>query len=316
MRFNCSASGNALTIALKTNANADPTGSDKISIGFRDTTLTAGDYTAVDIVSGLSLTIPASQAVGTVSSKPCRLWIGALNNGGAVELFVANCLLASLGGVFPLDEATLYSTTAIATAPSAGVPYSATARTSKAIRILGYIEYTSGLATAGTWSAAPDIVQLYGPWMKKPGDRVQLVGNATGAVASSATAVPNDDTIPQNTEGNQYMTQAITPLSGANLLEVTHQGNYAASGGDYVTAALFQDSNANALAAAVIVVNAGTHQEPLNLSHWMQAGGVAATTFKVRTGATASTVTFNGKSGGRIYGGVMNSYLRVSEIMA
>lgn len=317
LRFNCTVGASALTIAVKTNdTNADPSAGDKITINFRDTTLTAGDYSAVDITAALSLTIPASQAVGTVSAKPCRLWIGAINNGGAVELAVVNCLLASAGGIFPLNEGGLISTTAIATAPSAGVFYSATARSSKAMRILGYIEYTSGLATAGTWSATPDIVKVYGVGDKKPGDIVQRVGNTTGAVSSSATTTPNDDTIPQSGEGAQVMSQAITPVSGANMLEVEHLGNYSSSGGDYVTVALHQDSAADALAAQVVVCASGTHQHPVPLSHVMQAGGVAATTFKVRAGATASTTTFNGKSGGRIYAGVMNSYLRVMEIMA
>lgn len=317
LRLNCSASSSALTIAVKTNdTNADPSAGDKVTINFRDTTLTAGDYSSVDITAALSLVIPASQAVGTVSLKQFRLWVLAVNNGGTVELAVVNCLLTSAGGVFPLDETALYTTTAIATAPSAGVPYSTTARTSKAIRILGYVEYTSGLATAGTWSAAPDKVQLFGPGVKKPGDIVQRVGNTTGAVSSSATTTPNDDTIPQNTEGAQVMSQAITPASGANMLEVEHLGNYSSSGGDYVTVALHQDSAADALAAQVVVCASGTHQHPCPLSHLMQAATASATTFKVRAGATASTTTFNGKSGGRIYAGVMNSYLRVCEIMA
>ena len=47
------------------------------------------------------------------------------------------------------------------------------------------------------------------PYTKLPGDMVQRVNTQTGAVATGTTLLPNDDTIPQNTEGTEFMTLAV-----------------------------------------------------------------------------------------------------------
>ena len=52
------------------------------------------------------------------------------------------------------------------------------------------------------------------------------------------------------------------------------------------------------------------------LSHQFLAGTLSATTFKLRAGGTAGTTTFNGTGGGRLFGGVSNSFMQVREIAA
>ncbi len=54
---------------------------------------------------------------------------------------------------------------------------------------------------------------------------VQVVNTETGAVATGTTVMPADNTIPQNTEGDEYMTLAITPTNTNNklLIEVEWQ---------------------------------------------------------------------------------------------
>lgn len=54
-----------------------------------------------------------------------------------------------------------------------GVIYTDAAATTKAMRVLGYLEYT--LATAGTWVTAPSKIQVYSPAIKLPGDIVQFL---------------------------------------------------------------------------------------------------------------------------------------------
>jgi hypothetical protein len=49
---------------------------------------------------------------------------------------------------------------------------------------------------------------------------VQVVSMASSVVATGTTIMPLDDTTPQNTEGNQYMTLDITPKSATNKLVV------------------------------------------------------------------------------------------------
>jgi len=146
---------------------------------------------------------------------------------------------------------------------------------------------------------------------------VQIVNVQTGAVATGTTIVPADDTIPQNTEGIEVMTLAITPTNASNILEITAITN--SSNGDgsrWAILALFQDSTAGALAAATGKGSTAA-QQMINviLKHRMVAGTTSATTFKIRLASQSSgTLTFNGYNGGRTFGGVMASSITIKEI--
>lgn len=153
---------------------------------------------------------------------------------------------------------------------------------------------------------------------KLSGDLVQTATSQTGAVASGTTVVPLDDTIPQITEGNEYMTLAVTPTSASNYLEIEVHAMLATSAvSGFMTAALFQDSTANALAAATQYVSSNNAIVHVSFKHRMLAGTVAATTFRVRCGGNnAGTTTINGQAGARIFGGVFSSSITVREIKA
>jgi hypothetical protein len=145
---------------------------------------------------------------------------------------------------------------------------------------------------------------------------VQIKNYLTSAVATGTTLVPFDDTIPQNTEGDQYMSLAITPKATTNLLKidiVCHITNTATTG--RLTAALFQDSGANALAAATTGLDTASFQRCITFTHFMTAGTTSSTTFYVRAGCNgAGTTTFNGSVGNRLFGGVIASSITITEI--
>jgi len=144
---------------------------------------------------------------------------------------------------------------------------------------------------------------------------VQVVNNTDSAVATGTTVTVDDDTIPQNDEGIEFLTQAITPINTANILLIEVVVNMANSNGGNVHAALFQDTTANALAA--ISHRAPTVDVPYTLAfnHYMAAGTTSETTFKVRGGwAAAGTTTLNGVSGSRKLGGVMASSITITEL--
>ena len=147
------------------------------------------------------------------------------------------------------------------------------------------------------------------------GSPVQTVHTQTGAVATGTTTLPFDDSIPQSGEGIEFMTLAITPTSATNKLIIDVVANISHTGTDYLIAALFQDSTADALAAIAEYASTGTTLRPMSFRYEMTAGTTSATTFKVRCGSPAAgTLTFNGSSSGRIFGGVMASSIRISEI--
>ena len=149
------------------------------------------------------------------------------------------------------------------------------------------------------------------------GKLVQLVNvTSTGAVTGTTT-FPIDDTIPQNTEGTEMMTLAITPTNASNklIIKVEWEGAYSASG-TIVSVVLFQDTTANALAISGETLGGGANWFlSLSLVHYMTAGTTSATTFKVRAGGhQAGTITMGGSAGVRRYGGVEFSSITIMEI--
>ena len=150
------------------------------------------------------------------------------------------------------------------------------------------------------------------------GSIVQVVNTQTGAASTGTTVIPADDTIPQNTEGDQYMSLAITPTSATNKLKITVvvHGTEVANPANYWTAALFQDSTSNALAASSGYGFSAGGPSSCTFVHYMTAGTTSSTTFKVRAGCTAGTFAFNGDSstGARLYGGVCASSITIEEI--
>lgn len=150
------------------------------------------------------------------------------------------------------------------------------------------------------------------------GSVLQVVNFQTGALATGTTTIPLDDTIPQNTEGNEYMTLAITPKSASSKLIIQAQAVLSNSkAGFWMTMALFQDSTANALATTVTFQPTGTGIVVDNITYYMTSGTTSSTTFKIRAGGEAAgTTTFNGESGARRYGGTAASSITIWEIAA
>lgn len=150
-----------------------------------------------------------------------------------------------------------------------------------------------------------------------PGSIVQVVNVQDGALSTGTTVMNDDDTIPQNTEGDEYMTLAITPTNASNKLKIEVVVNMACSASGNTMAALFQDATADALTASHIFQGTANGGVIHTLTYYMTAGTASATTFKVRAGLDrAGTTTFNGVSGGRLLGGVNLSSITITEIAA
>jgi hypothetical protein len=140
-----SAAASALTVTLN-----------PCSLAFRSSSLASGTTVTRTVAAAISVVIPSTATLGTVSAQQSRIIVLAIDNAGTVELAVVN-----ISGGSVLDETTLITTTAIAAASnSATAYYSTTARTSVAYRVVGYVESTQ--ATAGTWATAPSTIQGYG----------------------------------------------------------------------------------------------------------------------------------------------------------
>jgi hypothetical protein len=151
-----------------------------------------------------------------------------------------------------------------------------------------------------------------------PGAVVQVVSTNYSAVATGTTLIPEDDTIPQITEGTEFMTRTISPRSATNRLLITAKAFISQSSAtNDVIGALFQDSTANALAAQDVSLGAAGGMTNLVIEHDMVAGTTSSTTFRFRAGpAVAATVTFNGFGGARKFGGITLSSIKIIEYKA
>jgi hypothetical protein len=311
-----SRAASAETIAIKTLAGSDPSSGDPVIFVFRNATAATGDYVFLTATAALSITISSGSTMGASSGVPFRLWLTVFNDASTLRLGVVNCLSGT--SIMALGDNDLRSSTAeggAGAADSAQVIYTGTAVTTKAMRVLGYLEYTLG--TAGTWATAPSKVQLFGPGVPLPGTILQRAENMSGAVATGSTVTPRDDTIPQNSEGDQFMSQTITPTAATNILTIEAKLHFSSNASTLNTLALFQDSSANALSAAPFngITNGVAGIGLMNYS--MAAGSVSATTFKLRAGPDiAATLTFNGEAGARRFGGIPLSRMTIQEIMA
>lgn len=238
--FSSSVVGGALTINLTTASGATPSAGSPVVVPFRSTTLATGTVTTVQITSATSITIPAGATLGTSNSTPFRIWIFVNYNSGAPQLGVATCSNAT--SVLPCTswEYALKTTTTIsAGATAAGTLYAPAGVALDSVRIVGFCEYASGLATAGTYASACTTLQAIGPGIKKPGDTVQVITSSTSttltinSAATTATA----------------LTGTITPSSSANLVKVQSFGMVASgsSNGNGVSFRLYRNTGATAI---------------------------------------------------------------------
>ena len=153
--------------------------------------------------------------------------------------------------------------------------------------------------------------------MLAAGAVVQVVNMKDTARAAGSTAMVYDDTVPQNTEGNEFLTLSVTPTSSSNKLYIHVYAFLTPNGANTVCGALFQDSTASALAASMAFQSNAEGVLNFTLDHFMTAGTTSSTTFKFRAGrVSANTLVMNGADTDRLLGGVASSGITIMEIAA
>lgn len=146
---------------------------------------------------------------------------------------------------------------------------------------------------------------------------IQVVNTTSNSVVTTGTAFPIDDSVPQNSEGGELLTRAITPAATTNKLLIRAVIPYTSSAGTTCGIGIFQDSTAGALAAATGSNDDNTGQGTATVEHYMDAGTTSATTFKVRGGCSSGNFHMNASTTGgtRAFGGVSNATITITEIV-
>mgnify|MGYP001575069493 CR=1 FL=1 len=312
---------NALTVALKTKAGTDPSATDPVRVAFRNATVATGTYTVVSIEAALSVVLPSGGTLGFAASQVSRIYILAMNNAGTVVLglyhpLTGTGLTTAAYNLVGINESIVYSSTAIGAGSDSGqVIYTTAGMTNIAVRVLGYIDIATG-ATPGEWSAAPSVVQIMGPGVPCTGDIVQRVSNWSGSVATGTTAIPFDTSTPQDNEGDQYMSQAVTLQMISSLLKVYGHGSWAHSVNSTITVTVSNlASGATNVDSSSRGQGAGNNLDTtIPFGFIYQPQSLSAVTYRIRAGTAAgATTTFNGV-GGAIRDNVLFSHMMCEEI--
>jgi hypothetical protein len=143
---------------------------------------------------------------------------------------------------------------------------------------------------------------------------VQVANFQTGALATGTGTIPFDNTIPQITEGDQFMSLSFTPLSATNKLkiDVFWQGTNSSVSALGFFVALFQNGVSNSLACAGSSV-ANASLSTFSFTYYGTAGTTSAITFSVRAGGPGGTTTFNGQNSTQFGGGALASSITITE---
>lgn len=155
-----SVAGNALTVAIKNLAGVDASAADPIWFSFIDSANPAsGLLVPAKLTAASSIVISSGSTLGTADATPFTLHLVMFKDGATLRP-----ALTQVGGDFittayPLDSATAEG--GAGGADNANTFYSNAAISSKALVYLGTLKWESGLATAGTWNAAPSKVRPF-----------------------------------------------------------------------------------------------------------------------------------------------------------
>jgi len=193
------------------------------------------------------------------------------------------------------------------------------APTKKANAIIAYGKDVSSVCELFAIDESGNERQLSGPNMV-----AQIVVDSDSTEAGLAgTEIPYDDTIPQNTEGDEIMTLAITPKDGSNTLFIEVSFAWSINNRDAIILALFQDSIANALCAvrSNIISTNNDYVYITTLTYKVSASDTSARTYKIRAGEVAGglggTITKNGTaSASKGLGGIEITTMKITEISA
>ncbi len=139
---------------------------------------------------------------------------------------------------------------------------------------------------------------------------VQIITQDFSNLINGTTLIPNDNTIPQNTEGTEYGSLAITPKFSNSLLEIDIQFNFSNSLAANVVAALFWDSNANAIGTFCTTGRESGAVCYVNFKFTVSAGSTVARTYKLRAGLDRAGTLASNPFG---FGGTIISKITIKE---
>lgn len=152
-----------------------------------------------------------------------------------------------------------------------------------------------------------------------PGRVIQVVRTESSTPASTTATIPQDNTIPQNTEGGDYpqLDTTITPTAASSALLVeAFLPLVSASVIADVQAALFRDAVADAVGCGGVSVEAAKRWRQIRVEARVLAGSTAPTTFRLRYGGHVVSTSYllRTSSDPAFYNGTLRASMTVTEV--
>lgn len=145
-----------------------------------------------------------------------------------------------------------------------------------------------------------------------PLQRSRTTSTATTAISAS---IPVDTSIPQIGEGTEIFSVSFTPRSASSVIVLDAKVRGSIPGGGTVVVAAFKDSDANAIAATYASSDAAAAASGvIHFRAEVSAASTSARTYSLRAGTSTGTFTLN--NGSNNLGGLMQSDLIITEILA
>ena len=167
----------------------------------------------------------------------------------------------------------------------------------------GFVD--SGLCASGLWNS-----------LAPTGAVLQSVTVPLTGASDFSGIIPNDNTIPQQSEGSEILTATITPSTTSSKIRVSYLVHLAISAGGTIATALFRDSIVNAIFANMVWHYDNRVMTPVNSSYLDSPATTSAVTYKVRVGVASGSFTgyYNQLSTGQKFLGTTISHLLLEEI--
>ena len=160
------------------------------------------------------------------------------------------------------------------------------------------------------------LVAMDAAGLLKLNDVIQIQSAVDSAVSAALTTnFVFDDSLPQSNEGDEVLTKAFTPKAATSILEIVATIHMSAAAAEHLIAALFVDSDADALAAGIQYVGAADSIKTVTVRYIVVSASTSARTYKIKIGTASQNVVMNGIVTGpaRRLGGALISSLRITE---
>jgi hypothetical protein len=120
------------------------------------------------------------------------------------------------------------------------------------------------------------------------GKVAQVVVASTSTSAATTATIPADNTIPQNTEGAEFITATITPTNASSKLIIEFDCWVSGSTANAPVFAIFKDSQANAIYSTISRVLGADVTLAVSFRCVIDAGSTSSATYKLRYGGAAA----------------------------